>query len=225
MSSISLVSAANHATDSLASVNGPTSVHYIMARIATMGHANTSNPARSVVEDVPPVRHSGDYEGFGGWESGASRLRDKGTMEPVDLVYGLAEIGDNLVILPEQLAREVTQDYRALAAASTYKDARALTLLRVEAPGLEDDADDHPDDAPYDWSSFEEWPIPAATISLSWITGVDDLEDIGVEEQAMISTPRLYINPDAEDEVVAAIRALGYKIRRDDALVNFRAGT
>lgn len=225
MSSIFLVSAANHATDSLAFANGPTSVHYIMALIATMGHAKTSNPAGSVVEDVPPVRHGGDYGGFGGVDAGASRLRDEGTVEPVDLVYGLADIGYNLVILPEQLAREVTQDYRALAAASTYRDARALTLLRVEAPGLDGGGDEDPDDAPYDWSSFEEWPIPAASFSLDLIAGVDVLEDIRIEEQAMMSMPRLYINPDAEDEVVAAIRARGYKTRRDDALVNFRAGT
>ena len=98
-------------------------------------------------------------------------------------------------------------------------------MLRVEAPGLDGGGDEDPDDAPYDPSSFDERLIPVATFSLDWIAGVDDLEDIGVEEQAMMSTPRLYINPDAEDEGVAAIRALGYKIRRDDALVNFRAGT
>ena len=31
-----------------------------------MGRANTSNPAGSVVEEVWPGRHGGDYEGFGG---------------------------------------------------------------------------------------------------------------------------------------------------------------
>lgn len=147
-------------------------------------------------------------------------------MEPVDLVYGLAELRSVTTSssFPNSW-HEVTQDYRALAAASTYKDARALTLLRVEAPGLDGGGDEDPDAAPYDPTSFDERLIPVASFSLDWIAGVDDLEDIGVEEQAMMSMPRLYINPDAEAEGVAAIRALGYKIRRDDALVNFRAGT
>jgi len=147
-------------------------------------------------------------------------------VEPVDLVYGLAELRSVTTSssFPNSW-HEVTHDYRALAAASTHKDARAMTLLRVEAPGLDGGGDEDPDDAPYDPSSFDERLIPVTTFSLDWIAGVDDLEDIGVEEQAMMSTPRLYINPDAEDEGVAAIRALGYKILRDDALVNFRAGT
>lgn len=48
-------------------------------------------------------------------------------MEQVDLVYGLAASRDNLLIFPEQLAREVIQDYRAITAASTDGEARALT--------------------------------------------------------------------------------------------------
>src|ERR1019366_4605748 len=97
------------------------------------------------------------------------------------LVYGI--VNDNLVVLPEDVAKAYAADHQRIWALTTYGDARRFEPQGLNvAPGLdEDDYDEIPaDEEPYDAASINEylngdWPPSVLTIALEHLS--DDLDD------------------------------------------------
>jgi hypothetical protein len=157
------------------------------------------------------------------------------------LVYGIVG-GHNLVLLPEEVAEAVAEDLAAIAGVRTYGDASRLQLRVLSLPGLDDeqfydgevaalDEDEvadlrlegmHFEDDPYDaWAISEcqdgEWSPRAATLALDHLP--EDLDDIGEQIEHFPMSPILQIEPSVEERLVELLRARGYVVRRDDALI------
>ncbi len=142
---------------------------------------------------------------------------------PKRLLYGV--VSENLVLLPESIARQYAAERKAIFTLRTYGEARRLAQQGVDVPGLErEDLDEEPgDDDPYDVTQVPEytngdWPSPAATIALDYLP--DDLDDLGAEEDHFPSFPSLVIDPAQEEEVLRTVRDRGYEVVRDDALIS-----
>lgn len=145
------------------------------------------------------------------------------------VIYG--EVDEFLIALPEVYVVEQAEVRRALRAASTWGELRRRVapseLRRIEA--WFDDEDLPPDDAPFDLNSslpayldgdYPDWPAQAmlqlmpaeiveryVTVLPSWLNG--DSGSIAMESEA---------------ELVAALDGLGYRARRDDALIQEISG-
>jgi hypothetical protein len=141
------------------------------------------------------------------------------------IVYG--ELWGNLVFLPEDVAREYLEDYRMIAGAKSYGEARALRPKRTWVPDrdAEDEYGDPIDDSkPYDarrTGAFEEgeWPAPPDTLALyHWPEDVDR-ESIAVEKGKIAAWEYLSIDPTTEAAAVAKFREHGYSVTRDDELI------
>ena len=85
-------------------------------------------------------------------------------------MYGVPS--DNLVLLPEDLARAIADDRALVYGCRTYGDARKLVTQHEWVPGLDDEDLNEPyaDDRPYDPTETREasnghWPSRAATIA------------------------------------------------------------
>lgn len=112
------------------------------------------------------------------------------------LVYGLDQY-ENLVVLPERIAKAVARDYERLSAVHTYGEARRLSLEYLTLPGEVDPEDQEPDDSePYDPWEYEDFPPRAATIAVDKLP--EDL-DIGEQVEPFPSVPWLYIDPKDEE--------------------------
>jgi hypothetical protein len=147
---------------------------------------------------------------------------EDGTVTRVTLVYGI--VNENLVVLPEDVAKAVASDLEAIRQLTTYGDARRFEPQFLLVPGLDDgDYDEVPaDEDLYDVTLTNDyldsnWPPPAATIALDYLP--DDLEDIGEQTEHFPGFPALYIDPAAEADLVVALTRLGYDVRRDDELI------
>jgi hypothetical protein len=142
------------------------------------------------------------------------------TMSKASIVYG--EERYSLVFLPEKRAREVAADLDAICGFTTHGEARAFTPKHMWAPGLEnDEGGEYPDDEPYDAGQTAEvgegdWPVLAATMATEDLPG--EIQDLCEREWGFLSDPTLRVDPANEQQVVAAIRELGYDVHRDDAL-------
>lgn len=139
------------------------------------------------------------------------------------LVYGI--LNDNLVLLPEDVAKAYAADHERIWALATYGDARRFNPQGMNvAPGIdEEDYDEIPeDDHPYDAALTNEylngaWPPPAATIALGHLPS--DLADVGEERDHFPGFPNLYIDPITEVDLIEKLRQRGYEVRRDDELI------
>ena len=139
------------------------------------------------------------------------------------LVYGVLD--NNLVLLPEDVANDYALDHEAIWALRTYGDARRFQPRGVNRPpGLDDDDYDVvPDDEdPYDVTLTGEclsgdWPPSAATIALDHLP--DDLDDLVVEVEHLMSPPSLELVSMSESDLVELLRQRGYRVRRDDELI------
>jgi hypothetical protein len=139
------------------------------------------------------------------------------------LVYGI--VNENLVLLPEVVAKAVAEDLEAVWQLTTYGDARRFEPQFLLVPGLdEDDYDEVPSDGDaYDLTLTNDyldsnWPPPAATIALDYLP--DDLEDIGEQKEHFANFPTLYVDPATEADLVEDLTRLGYDVRRDDELIS-----
>jgi hypothetical protein len=140
------------------------------------------------------------------------------------LVYGI--IDDNLILLPEEVAKAFAADYEAIWSLRTYGEARRFQPRSLRGvPGLDDkEYDDIPaDEDRYDAALTNEcengeWPPPAATIALDELP--EDLDDIGEQIEHFPSFPALYIDPATEADLVRVLNQRGYEVRRDDGLIN-----
>ena len=139
------------------------------------------------------------------------------------LVFGVLD--NNLVLLPENVARAYAADHERISALMTYGEARRLDTQLLITPGLDDDDYDEvpADEDPYDATLTNEysegiWPPRAVTIALDHLTG-EDLDDIGEERENLGSVPFLYIDPATETDLIITLRDRGYEVRRDDELI------
>ena len=140
------------------------------------------------------------------------------------LVYGITN--DNLVLLPEGVAKAYAADHERIWALTTFGAARRFQPQGLNnAPGLdEDDYDEIPaDDDPYDAASTNEylngdWPPSALTIALESLP--DDLDDLVVEVEHMMDPPTLELVSISEDDLVHTLHERGYDVRRDDQLIS-----
>lgn len=154
---------------------------------------------------------------------GDDRTRGKGMSRKQPLVYGI--VNDNLVLMPEDVAKAFAEDLEEIWSLKTYGEARRFQPQSTQwVPGLDDEDDDIPaDDDPYDvtlTNVYEngDWPAPAATIALDELP--EDLDDIGEQIEHFPSFPTLYIDPATETELVRLLNQRGYEVRRDDELIS-----
>ena len=139
------------------------------------------------------------------------------------LVYGV--LNDNLVLLPEDVARGIAEEVKNIFRLRTFGEARSFEPQYVDVPGLDDDEyDERPDDKDaYDvtltsvYLGEDEWPAHAATFALSYLP--EDLDDIGEEIEHFPFVPTLDIDPATEADFVETLRRRGYEVRRDDELI------
>lgn len=138
------------------------------------------------------------------------------------LVYGV--VNDNLVLMPERVARAYAEDHAQIRALQTFGEARRFEPQGLNAaPGL-DEADYEV--TPADGDAYEvtttdeyqdDWPPSAATIALGELD--EDLDDVGEERDRFPNAPILYIDPSTELDLVETLRQRGYEVRRDDELI------
>lgn len=145
-------------------------------------------------------------------------------MPPVkQLVFGV--VYDNLVLLPEDVARAYAADHQAILGFTTFSDARRYIPLGINpVPGLDAEylEEEPEDDDPYDVKQTPEfqdgnWPPPAATIALESLP--PDLRDIGELVEHFPNFPTLEIDPATEEEVVRTLRDRGSEVVRDQELI------
>jgi hypothetical protein len=141
------------------------------------------------------------------------------------LVYGI--LNDNLILLPDSVAKTVRDELRAISALETWGEARRLCTTYLAVPDMYDDDEDE-ESSPRDsdlYNAFDtnqyqncDWPPPAATVALDECP--DELYDIGEQVEYFPSFPRRHIDPATEAEVVATARERGFVIYRDDDLIS-----
>jgi hypothetical protein len=138
------------------------------------------------------------------------------------LVYGIR--ADNLVLLPENLAKAISEDRQSIWQLRTFGDARRFEPKFLIVPGLdEDDYDEVPlDEDPYDatlTNAYQngDWPPGATTIALDYLP--EDLDDIGEQKEHFPGFPTLYIDPATERDLVETLEQRSYSVRRDDDLI------
>jgi len=138
------------------------------------------------------------------------------------LGYGI--LNENLVLLPEDVARGAAKEIENIFRLRTFGEARRFEPQYVDVPGLDDDEYDEPpdDEDIYDVTLTsvylgEDWPPPAATFPLDDLP--DDLDDIGEQIEHFPGYPTLYIDRATERDLVETLRRRGYDIRRDDELI------
>lgn len=139
------------------------------------------------------------------------------------MVYSI--VGDNLILLPEDVARGVAEEVKNIFRLRTFGEARRFESQYVDVPGLDDDEyDDPPDDEDvYDvtltsvYLGEDGWPAPTAAFALSYLP--EDLDDIGEEVEHFPLFPTLDIDPATEADLVNTLRSRGYEVRRDDELI------
>jgi len=139
------------------------------------------------------------------------------------LVYGI--LNENLVLLPEEVARGVAEEIENIFRLRNFGEARRFEPQYVDVPGLDDDEYDEPpgDEDVYDvtltnvYLGEDEWPAPAATFALSYLP--EGLDDIGEQIEHFPGYPTLYIDPATEADLVKTLRQRGYDVRRDDEVI------
>lgn len=129
------------------------------------------------------------------------------------LVYGRSPYG-YLTIVPRADADTAADRIRAVLAATTVGEAR-----RHDAPGVEDD---DADEAPFDIRETGlvddgDWPPNAGMLALETLPS--DVRDLLAGERSMVGQEWVEIPDAQEEQVVTAIRALGYTVERDDAYI------
>ena len=145
-------------------------------------------------------------------------------LESQRLVFGM--VNDNLVLLPEEVAKAFAADHEAIWSLKTYGEARRFQPQSLNGvPGLDEgDYDDIPaDEDPYDAALTNEylngdWPPPAATIALDGLP--EDLDDIGQQIEHFPGFPILYIDPATKAGLVRVLNQRGYEVLRDDVLIS-----
>ncbi|GAA2648099.1 hypothetical protein [Paractinoplanes durhamensis] len=151
---------------------------------------------------------------------------------PERIVYGYVALHDSLAFADGETAPDEVRDIRALAAARTWGAAREVTFSHgwnPADPEFDDDADDHPDDSPFDINELTaviegDWPKMVTGRTLD-VLPEDLQEQFGNRQDTSLNGDYLEIPAAAEKDLVAALRARGHQVTRDDDLINALDGS
>lgn len=143
----------------------------------------------------------------------------------------VGEVGDQLVVLPTEVLRELAEVQVALAESQSWGELKAavseerwsqiISQVTDEgqdpAPDLEDEVGEIPGHADGDWP---EWP---AQLMLAWAP--ERLRSqVGTVEESVLNGTFLHIPVDAEASLRSILENLGYTVERDDGLVQRASG-
>ena len=139
-----------------------------------------------------------------------------------DIVYG--DLGGALVLVPRDRAEELATVRRAVQDSATWGELRSRLSAERRAElskaygENEQPADDTTlvDEPVPGWDDGD-WPEAPIQAMLDWVP--DEVQALGEEVSTRLSGEHLGLEPARTDEVVAAMEAAGYTMRRDDALV------
>jgi hypothetical protein len=141
-----------------------------------------------------------------------------------EVVYGVDLIG-NLIFIPTERARELREFYRIWSTVTTWGEL----MERLQEAGLTDELELFEDreehliaDKPItdeDKSAYFDMELLpwAGEEMLDWMP--NDVLEMGSDSGSPGGTYGLYLRPEQEAEVVAALEANGYTCTRDDELI------
>jgi hypothetical protein len=150
-----------------------------------------------------------------------ARMTDPITVS-TDVVYG--ELGGALVLIPRDRADELASVRLAVKESATWGELRArLSGERLTEIAEAFDEEDQPADdvaladEPVPGWDDGDWPAWAAQEMLDWVPA--EVQALGSGGSTRLSGEYLELAPEQADEVVGAMRAAGYTLERDDALI------
>lgn len=156
--------------------------------------------------------------------------------EMKDLIYG--EVAESLVFIPRKQAEELASVWVALGASSTWGEfrARVSTQRFDEFVGLAGDFEDDsgagappPDDELFPGTDagvvcdgdYPEWP---AQEMLEWMPQSVLESRYADVDDSIHNGEYLILDPSAEEQILALLRAEGFNTTKDPALVSRAAG-
>jgi hypothetical protein len=159
--------------------------------------------------------------------------RNSGQSAAKRLIYGGYRLHQSFAVLDETQAEGLAREIRAVQACTTEGQARKLAskLQFTWVPDIDVDEEDDeqlPDDAPYDWSKTGaavdgDWPPMPDQISLENLPADLRQELINkagaTVEFTTLNGDFLAIPLDREDDLVNVIRSAGYDVHRNDELI------
>lgn len=153
-------------------------------------------------------------------ESGSPHPAPYGATTDLTLVYAVISPGDSLVFATLERARDVSQMYDALNQSRTWGEfRRRLPAAAWEQFGeaFEETTDGHGDDAPFspgDLCMYCEGDFPPwLQAEQAAVLPPEILEAYGTRQESVLNGSFWVLDPAREDEVVAALRALGYEVQ------------
>ena len=150
-------------------------------------------------------------------------------LERPRLVYG--EAGPGLVFVDPDLAADLAGFWKAVYSKTWGELKKKVSPARYEhvveryMNTHDDDEEPGPDDA-FDGSEMigdGDYPEWLAQEMLDWVPEPIQ-EAYGVEQSSTLNGNFLTLDPNEETAIVAALRAVGYEVSRDDKLVNKACG-
>ncbi|MDO9410067.1 hypothetical protein [Patulibacter sp.] len=139
-----------------------------------------------------------------------------------DIVYG--DLGGALVLVPRDRAEELATVRRAVQESMTWGEllSRLSDERRAQIAEAYGEDEQPADDAtladePVPGWDDGDWPEAPIQAMLDWVPA--EAQALGEEVSTRLSGEHLGLEPARTDEVVAAMEAAGYTMRRDDALV------
>ncbi|MGC4782274.1 hypothetical protein OHQ88_06545 [Micromonospora zamorensis] len=153
------------------------------------------------------------------------------TTQHQHLVYGHATAHDCLALADAGTATEEAAEIRALAAARTWGEARQVRMTHLwnpAGPEYHEPEDGYADDKPFtinEVGAVEDGTWPRMITERAFTLLPQDLQDrYGKRQVTVHDGDYLEIAVAGEGELVAELRALGYEVTRDDALINLLDG-
>lgn len=142
------------------------------------------------------------------------------------LVYGLAQHHQCLAFADADTAGEEAREIVAIASARTWGEARRVAAHHTwnpASPEYESGAGEHRDDEPFDILQLGavidgDWPGMVTSRALTLLP--EDLQGFGETPTTVLNGDYLEIPLAAEGELIAALRARGFEVTRDDDLIN-----
>jgi hypothetical protein len=141
------------------------------------------------------------------------------------LVYGYLPHHETFAFADDETAVAEAREIVAIGAARTFGEARRVEVRHVAFnPADPEHADGEADGEPFDISQVGsviegDWPPMVASRALELLPE-DIQQEFGTIGDTTLNGDLLEIRESVEQEIVAALRERGYRVRRDDELVN-----
>ncbi|MEU8179168.1 hypothetical protein AB0B86_00165 [Micromonospora sp. NPDC049047] len=153
------------------------------------------------------------------------------TTQHQHLVYGHTRAHNCLAFADAATATATAAEIRALAAAQTWGEARQVQMTHLwnpAGPEYHEPEDGYADDKPFDITTVgavEDGTWPSMVTKRAFTVLPQDLQDrYGKRQVTVHDGDYLEIAVASEGELVAELRARGYEVTRDDALINLLDG-